>query len=456
MRPLLLLLLIALAAPAHAQWERVPLPPQVVSPAQVAIFGFAEAFGGSLFVTTGFGIPQTPSSPVYEYVFVTHDGGATWAPVPEFTFNITNSALRLGRPTVADGALYIPRETIDGNPTPEVRFSTVLKTTDGTAWTTPAAAGYDPMDGVIVNVARQDGALVGHSAHTATTTSGSGYVYRSADDGATWTRAGDGRTPGFIYAAGARLLLGFGAQSTSNGERSADGGATWTPHGSQIFAFGRNSAGVVLTGALFNVQRSTDGGVTFAPIPSTTFGFGGTMALGACGSAFVALAAGVVKRSDDGGTTWAPWSEGLPDSGTNVLQFSCSAGGPAALAGTPAYVYAAVSGNSSSTTAGVYRRDLAQMPVADEAAPETLAAALSAAPNPTRRAATLQVTLAEAQAVHISVTDALGREVLTLDRTLAAGAHVLPLDVSGLAPGVYVARLVGAAESASVRITVAR
>ena len=80
--PLSLILALLLAAlPARAQWMAVPLPPQVVSPPQVALFGFAEAFGGSLFVSTGFGIPQTSTSPVYDHVFRSPDVGATSARV---------------------------------------------------------------------------------------------------------------------------------------------------------------------------------------------------------------------------------------------------------------------------------------------------------------------------------------------------------------------------------------
>ena len=435
--------------PARAQWEPVPLPASVVTPAQVALFGFAEAFGDRVFVSTGFGIPQTPTSTVYEYVFASADGGATWAAVPEFTADVTNSGgARLGRPTVAGGALYLPRLRSEGG---QPATATVPKTATGTTWTTPAAAGFPAADGVLANVARQDGVLYGHTM-TAAGTSDVGYVYRSADEGASWTRVGAQRVPGIVYAAGSRLLLGRGQGNTANGERSADGGATWTPHGSTIYTSARNTAGVMLTGALFSVQRSTDGGATFAPIPSTTFGFGGTSALGACEAAFVGIGAGVVKRSDDGGTTWAAWGEGLPGNGSNVRRFSCSAGGPGA---GPTYVYAATT-DSGGAGAGVYRRDLAQRPTAAADAPaDASGLSLSAGPNPASATATLRLTLGAAQTVRVSVADALGRTVLALDRPLGAGAQSVPLDVSGLAPGLYVARVAAGAAASSVRLVVA-
>ena len=99
-------------------------------------------------------------------------------------------------------------------------------------------------------------------------------------------------------------------------------------------------------------------------------------------------------------------------------------------------------------------------PVAAEDAPGAAGLALSIGPNPAGRAATLRLALAEAATVRVSVADALGRTVLRLDRALAAGSHALPLDVSGLAPGVYVARVAaaggGAAAASSVRFTIAR
>ena len=54
------LVLLATAAPARAQWE--PLPPAVVSPAQVPLFGFAEAFGDRIFDSTARSRPSRTRS----------------------------------------------------------------------------------------------------------------------------------------------------------------------------------------------------------------------------------------------------------------------------------------------------------------------------------------------------------------------------------------------------------
>lgn len=80
-----------------------------------------------------------------------------------------------------------------------------------------------------------------------------------------------------------------------------------------------------------------------------------------------------------------------------------------------------------------------------------------AGPNPARAATALRLTLAAAGRARLVLFDVLGREVARpFEAEAPAGARVLPLDVSGLAPGVYVARLVSSGASASVRLTVAR
>ena len=196
--PSALVLFTLVAAPARAQWEPVPLPASFETPSQVALFGFAQGFGDALFVSTGFGIPETPASIVYDLVFVTRDGGASWATVPEFTVDAATGGVKTGRPTVADGVLYLPRARATS--TPPTETSTVLRTGDGLTWTAPAAAGLDPNDGVLLNVARQDGVLVGRSER-AGGTNDVGYVCRSADDGATWARAGGTVPPRLTYSA---------------------------------------------------------------------------------------------------------------------------------------------------------------------------------------------------------------------------------------------------------------
>ena len=76
--------------------------------------------------------------------------------------------------------------------------------------------------------------------------------------------------------------------------------------------------------------------------------------------------------------------------------------------------------------------------------------------TPTRGASTIRLSLAKAAEVHIVVVDALGREVARLaDGPLGAGAHAVA-GPAGLAPGVYVVRVLVGDQSVSRVFTVVR
>ena len=98
--------------------------------------------------------------------------------------------------------------------------------------------------------------------------------------------------------------------------------------------------------------------------------------------------------------------------------------------------------------------------VSAERAPagQTAGVTLSApAPNPTRGRATVQVSLAAAAVVELTVTDALGRQLRVLHRgPLSAGTHTVPFDVAGLAAGTYLVRASSGAGAASRPFAVVR
>ncbi|MEM8599275.1 MAG: FG-GAP-like repeat-containing protein [Bacteroidota bacterium] len=102
----------------------------------------------------------------------------------------------------------------------------------------------------------------------------------------------------------------------------------------------------------------------------------------------------------------------------------------------------------------LYRNDA--IVVADEPTaqrPDTPALA-AAYPNPFRGAATLTLTLPEAQAVRVALYDVLGREVALLhEGTASAGSLTLEVDGTRLASGVYVVRAEGATFVATQRLT---
>lgn len=78
-------------------------------------------------------------------------------------------------------------------------------------------------------------------------------------------------------------------------------------------------------------------------------------------------------------------------------------------------------------------------------------------PNPFTARTTLDFGLHQAGAVRLIVHDVLGRQVaLLLDDTRSAGWHSISFDASGLASGVYVARLDAQGQTASLRMLVLR
>ena len=99
---------------------------------------------------------------------------------------------------------------------------------------------------------------------------------------------------------------------------------------------------------------------------------------------------------------------------------------------------------------------LVGQPVGAEDGPASAGLRISVAPNPSRGAATLTVTLPEAAQARLAVYDVLGREVAVVaDRTLSEGAQTLALGRS-LPAGVYVARLRTATGTTAVQFTVVR
>ncbi|MEO0857071.1 MAG: T9SS type A sorting domain-containing protein [Bacteroidota bacterium] len=96
----------------------------------------------------------------------------------------------------------------------------------------------------------------------------------------------------------------------------------------------------------------------------------------------------------------------------------------------------------AATDRGVFTSTpLVSIDAEDEAVPAE-AFAVTAYPNPFAEALTVEVALAEATEVRTTVYDVLGRVVAEMPaRLLGAGAHRLPMETDGLAPGVYLVRV---------------
>ncbi|HEX8298670.1 MAG TPA: FG-GAP-like repeat-containing protein [Rubricoccaceae bacterium] len=77
--------------------------------------------------------------------------------------------------------------------------------------------------------------------------------------------------------------------------------------------------------------------------------------------------------------------------------------------------------------------------------------------NPARGTTRLAFGLAQPGPARLTLTDVLGREVgVAFDGTVGAGEQTVSVDVAGLAPGVYTARLSAEGAVRSVRLTVAQ
>ncbi len=88
---------------------------------------------------------------------------------------------------------------------------------------------------------------------------------------------------------------------------------------------------------------------------------------------------------------------------------------------------------------------------------ETQFALRSLSANPARGSLQMSVSLGSSSPASLELVDVTGRRVAGKDLgTLAAGTHRIVLDASGVASGVYFARLAQAGKVASVRVTIVR
>ena len=119
-----------------------------------------------------------------------------------------------------------------------------------------------------------------------------------------------------------------------------------------------------------------------------------------------------------------------------------------------------LSGEESAAVLGIPFEPLGLLapPVAAGDAPAAATPELLApAPNPAHSRTRLTFTLPEPASARLTLYDVVGRRVAVLaDGARPAGRHEVDADVSGLAPGVYVARLETPASQQSRQFTVAR
>ncbi|SHI89769.1 Por secretion system C-terminal sorting domain-containing protein [Hymenobacter daecheongensis DSM 21074] len=327
-------------------------------------------------------------------VLHTTDGGLTWAPQggtqfatsrPNFVhFFTANDGVAMGDPL---------------NP-PADPFDIFVTHNGGTTWSRAASVPV-PLpneNGVVLAPA-----VVGNTIWFATDES---RVFRSTDQGNTWTAAVANTTVSEMYALAFQdelhgLTLSVNdATRTLYAHATVDGGLSWQ----RIFY-----AGPLLSG-----------GITGVPGTGLLVSVGaGTLGAADLGSSY----------SADNGFTWTPIETTREH--TSVAAFGAGAVWSGALQGSKAL--------------GVYRLNATVL----SRRPAAALPALQAYPNP--GSGTFRLPL-PASAATVRVTDALGREVLR--RATPAGRPELLLDLRGQAPGLYLLTLETTAGTARQQLVV--
>lgn len=298
-------------------------------------------------------------------------------------------------------------------------------------------------------------------------------VFRSNSDGQGWTNVPLPDTPRDLVDVAFRdantgIVLDRGNGTNGSGRvwRTADGGATWTnvlrSHDISYATYAGDNTWY-LTGPANGdprVLRSTDDGLTWTntplgPLSPRSFARKPAFSTPEIGYIPSILPSGMFQTRD-GGDTWT-YAPGIP--GASALAVvpidanrALGLGSDNRLGTSPNF--RALSLLTTSGGNGV-------VAVSNEAGtPDETASGIALAPNapnPFRQRTALTYRLDAPGEVVLTVHDLLGREVARLvDGPEAAGEHTATFDASGLASGVYVARLRVGPEVEVRRMTVVR
>ncbi|PAP79710.1 hypothetical protein B1759_15465 [Rubrivirga sp. SAORIC476] len=293
-------------------------------------------------------------------------------------------------------------------------------------------------------------------------------VYRSTDDGRTFTALTLPEAPERIVdvafrsaTIGMYVDTGNGASGSGHVWRTRDGGATWTEavraHNTVAVAYGGDGTWFVTGGRREvsgddRVLRLTGDGDTWDNIPLSPLGAEnlGRAAFVTPEIGYIPSEAGILK-TEDGGSTWS-FEPAVPQTRPRfVLPFDARR---AVVLGSDFRASGTGAGLVQVTTSGGTGTVVA---TAQDPSPTASTALDPASPNPVRDRTTLTYRLDAPGDVELVVFDLLGREVARLaDGPQRAGEHGVTWMPQGLASGVYVARLrVGDAVS-SRTLTVVR
>ncbi|MBI4535064.1 MAG: T9SS type A sorting domain-containing protein [Ignavibacteriae bacterium] len=260
-----------------------------------------------------------------------------------------------------------------------------------------------------------------------------GGVFRSTDNGETWTPTGPAGAQVYSLAInrnGPPPLIGqiFAGTEGSGIFRSTDNGTNWTQVNTGLTlwyvpALAINSSGHIFggttAGADAGVVRSTNNGENWTPVLT-----GPSVSALVTNSSGHIYASGVF-RSTDNGEHWDTVSSGVTD---YVWAFAVNSGG---------YIFAGTGGS------GVFRSVQSTTFVPERHGGQPTSFTLGQNyPNPFNPKTSIKFKVQSSKLVTLRVYNVLGQEVATLvNEELQPGSYEVAWDAEGLASGVYFYRL---------------
>ena len=258
-------------------------------------------------------------------------------------------------------------------------------------------------------------------------------VDHSTDGGATWVDAGlRAQSRALAINASGTIFSGGYDRVGACVYRSTDNGSSWTNTGFFKFPPAVNALAISAAGHIFagtsndGVCRSTDDGAHWLRSNGDLSTFMVIcLAINANGHVFAAVWGGGVYRSTDDGASWTAVNSGLTNLSVASLAISPE--------GT---VFAA-------TDSGLFRSVQSTTAVRELSADAPASFSLGQNyPNPFNPSTTIKFELPSASHVTLTVHDILGRQVSVLvNERKEAGVHEVMFDGSNLASGVYFYRI---------------
>jgi ligand-binding sensor domain-containing protein len=255
-------------------------------------------------------------------------------------------------------------------------------------------------------------------------------LFRSSDNGTTWTTIENGLTEGNIYALvaiGSDLFVGNLGGGVFH---STDNGDSWTPANIGLTSsyihvlteIGSDPSSAMLFAGTTDqgVFLSTNNGVSWnsasTGLPANTY----VQDLIVSGTnLFVSTFDSAVYLSTDDGTSWQHVSSGITD--TNVYTL--------AVCDTTLF---------AGTIHGVWRRSISDFNNSSVSPIASIENSLRCYPNPFSSSTTINFTTPESGVATVAMVNILGTEVAHLfSGELSAGEHSFTWDATGLPPGMY-------------------